>query len=351
VGAVSFAADWVLSLSLVPDEMEQLRRAAQACVDRDLVRDPEGFVTQAQRSASSLPDVLVDRLKAFRRYTSPTAGLLVRGLPVFDVPPTPPDPRLAVGPTLAAAGVLGIVCAVVGDQYGFAPELDGHIIQDILPVRGFEQTQQSISSDAVLDTHVELAFADDDYRADALALLCLRADHDQTAGTTLSSIDTMLPLLSRESIATLRQPRFRTTVDMSFLRGIGRTEPIYVGPIRVLCGSAEHPLVRADFAETSGIDDDAQRALDELRDAAQETAIVVHLAAGDLLLIDNHRAFHGRTPFRARWDGADRWLLRTSIARDLARSRPYRPGDRRVVDLDYAAVTKDASTYDKEPVT
>ena len=61
------------------------------------------------------------------------------------------------------------------------------------------------------------------------------------------------------------------------------------------------------------------------------------LEAGDLLLIDNHDAFHGRSSFRHHGNGEDRWLLRTFITKDLSRSRVHRPGDGRIVDTDYAA--------------
>lgn len=40
--------------------------------------------------------------------------------------------------------------------------------------------------------------------------------------------------------------------------------------------------------------------------------------------IDNFRAVHGRKPFKARYDGKDRWLKRINIARDLRKSRPVR---------------------------
>ena len=58
--------------------------------------------------------------------------------------------------------------------------------------------------------------------------------------------------------------------------------------------------------------------------------------AGELLFIDNHDAFHGRTPFRFHGRADDRWLLRTFITRDFSRSRVHRPGDGRIVDTDYA---------------
>jgi L-asparagine oxygenase len=323
-----------VTLSLSSMETRRISSAAADCVSAGIITDPEEFVTRAQRQTSSLPASLVESLRAFRRHGSPTGGFLIRGCPAFDVPATPADPTLSVGTTLKAAGVLGIVSAVLGDQYGFQPEMSGHIIQDIIPVPGFEQTQQSISSEADLYMHVESAFTDD--RADYVALFCLRADHEHVAGTTLSSIETILPRLSPGCAEVLSQARFKTTVDASFLRGIGSSDPIYVGPIRVLAGSSSRPRIRADFAETTGLDSVAQAALDELRQCAIATAAKIRLEAGDLLFVDNHRAFHGRTPFHAHWDGTDRWLLRTFITKDLSRSEEHRPGDGRIVDTDYS---------------
>jgi L-asparagine oxygenase len=328
-----------MRLSLEPGEVELLARGARQCVSYDLVRDPDGFVSETQRLVSCLPERLAGRLRAFRRYGSTTGGLLISGLPAFSVPPTPASPQLAVGPTLDAAGLLGIVSAVLGDQIGFRPELGGQLIQDIVPVVGQERTQQSVSSADELYTHTELAFADDDYRADYLVLFCLRADHEGVAATTLSSVETVLPLLARSTVETLAQPRFQTTVDQSFLRGIGLDAPIWVGPIRALTLDAGRPRIRADFAETVGTDHAAQEALRELREVAESVAIEVRLRPGDLLVVENNHAFHGRTPFRARWDGLDRWLLRTSIVGYLARSAAYRPGDTRVVDVDYSSLS------------
>ena len=44
-------------------------------------------------------------------------------------------------------------------------------------------------------------------------------------------------------------------------------------------------------------------------------------------MVDNRVTVHGRTAFRPRYDGRDRWLQRTFVAADLRRSREYRPGD------------------------
>ena len=42
---------------------------------------------------------------------------------------------------------------------------------------------------------------------------------------------------------------------------------------------------------------------------------------GDLLVVDNRRVAHARSPFRPRFDGADRWLLRVMVCSSLPRHR------------------------------
>ncbi|MGA0208053.1 MAG: TauD/TfdA family dioxygenase, partial [Ilumatobacteraceae bacterium] len=55
----------------------------------------------------------------------------------------------------------------------------------------------------------------------------------------------------------------------------------------------------------------------ELHRAVQSSTKHVVLQRGDVLVIDNHRAVHGRTPFTPRYDGTDRWLKRSLVVRAL----------------------------------
>ena len=96
------------------------------------------------------------------------------------------------------------------------------------------------------------------------------------------------------------------------------------------------PHLRVDFAETRGVDPEAQAALDVLAEVAMKERLVVHLDEGDLLIVDNRRAVHGRTRFQPRHDRMDRWLMRSFVTRDLLRSESVRPGDGRIVEPDYA---------------
>lgn len=321
---------------LTAAEQDVFRVLADELTGIDPVTDTEQYIQTAQLLSAGLPVRIRRAALDFRRNGDVTGGMLIRNLPVDDLPPTPDHADFGLGIHLPAARVNSLAAALFGDQFGFQPELAGQIVQDILPVSGFEDTQQSISSRALLELHCETVFCE--YRADLLGLLCVRPDPDREAGTVLASTSMFLPLLDQGTIDILHQARFSTTVDDSFLRGSGHgvDNPIVTGPIRVLSGDRNRPRLRCDFAETRGLDSEAQDAINRLYDAACKAILELRLEAGDLLLIDNHDTFHGRTSFRRHGNGQDRWLLRTFITKDLARSRVHRPNDGRIIDTDYS---------------
>ena len=321
-----------VTVTLSRDDRAVLARASEAVATHGLAAAEE-YVLEAQIQAARLSDDLRRRLQQFRRFGDRGGALLVRGVPLGEVPLTPARVALTEGPPAVAAAAMSILLAGLGEQYGFRPELGGRIIQDIVPVQGFETQQISLGSTVDLDRHTEMAFSD--LRSDYVALLCLREDHDRQAATTISSIDSMLPLLDEATIGILGDPRFRTKVDKSFLIGDDLSEDVWVDPIRVLSGPVSRPHLRVDFAETEAKDEAAAAALTALSHAAEQAQIVVRLTPGDLLVVDNHRALHGRTLFRPRYDGADRWLLRSFITKDLRASEVFRDGDSRVVEPDY----------------
>ena len=324
-------------IALNDDDRAALSSAAEALAAHDPVAAPDDYVAEAQIQAARLSASTRRALLAFRRFGSQSGALLIRRMPTGAVPPTPTTRDHAVGVHLPASAAMSVLVATLGEQFGFRPERNGEIVQDVVPVAGDEQTQNSTSSDVVLRDHVEMAFSE--YRPDFVVLACLRPDHVGMAGTTLSSGSRALELLPRDVVQVLRQERFATAVDESFMRSESYDEPVWIGPIAVVDGDDDRPRLRADFAETRAVEGDriAEAALLAFSQAAAKVAVALPLDAGDMLVVDNHRAFHGRTPFRARGDGRDRWLIRTWLARDLARSERVRPYDRRVIDTDYRA--------------
>ena len=63
----------------------------------------------------------------------------------------------------------------------------------------------------------------------------------------------------------------------------------------------------------------------------EELLLILQLESGDFCFLDNFRVVHGRKPFRARYDGTDRWLKCLNISCDLRKSRAARrPGSRAI---------------------
>jgi alpha-ketoglutarate-dependent taurine dioxygenase len=64
--------------------------------------------------------------------------------------------------------------------------------------------------------------------------------------------------------------------------------------------------------------------MDSLIRAIDENLTGVALLPGECVFIDNYKAVHGRSSFKARFDGTDWWLKRINITRDLRKSRAVR---------------------------
>jgi alpha-ketoglutarate-dependent taurine dioxygenase len=212
----------------------------------------------------------------------------------------------------------------LGQPVGYEPEHGGDLVQNIVPIESALDRQVSTSSKVQLMFHTEAAFHP--HRPRYLLLLCLRGD--PAAHTTLSSISEILPELPPNVVDVLFQPRFRTAVDESYLHG--RTN-VLGDPFAVLSGDRGNPSPQSismvfDADLMIGLDEQADTALRVLGDATAACHTSIALETGDLLIVDNAIAVHGRTPFTARFDGADRWLQRTFVVSDLARSAADRRG-------------------------
>ncbi|MER6028254.1 TauD/TfdA family dioxygenase [Streptomyces sp. NPDC001851] len=290
--------------------------------------DDEDWVAAARASWSRLPAGLRGALHDFRRDSGPTGALLVRGLPV-DEGTLPDTPAVATSvqrePTVAAAILTMIACGL-GDPAAFRAEKGGALVQDVVPVPGREEFQGNAGS-VLLTFHNENAFHP--HRPDFVMLLCLRADHDGVAGLRTAGIREALPLLDEETVDALRAPEFVTAPPPSFGAADADASP---APHPVISGAPEDPDLRVDMAATEPLTPRARRALAELNTVFERIAQNTVLLPGDLALVDNRVTTHGRSAFRPRYDGRDRWLQRTFVLADLRRSRAGRPGDGYVID-------------------
>ncbi len=279
----------------------------------------ERFIRLAGHCGRLLPAVVHEALDDLAGRAPQAGAVLLRGVPVGDLPPTPTSPATGVVKDRSSELQLLAVARRLGQPVGYAPEHGGSLVQDIFPTRTAADRQVSTSSKVELMFHTEAAFHS--YRPRYLLLLCLRGD--PSARTTLASIHELLPLLAEDVADTLFEARFRTAVDESYLHG---RRNVLGAPTAVLTGKRDRPAMVFDADLMVGVDAAADDALRELAGAITRHHTAVVLEPGDLLVIDNSVAVHGRSPFTPRFDGTDRWLQRSFVIDDLAPSAADRRG-------------------------
>lgn len=279
----------------------------------------DAFVRAAGHAARLLPAEIHDALVDFTDAPPQAGAIVLRGLPVGELPLTPPSPTAATDKDHVSEFTLLTVARRLGQPVGYLPEHGGDLIQNLVPTQANADRQVSTSSKVQLMFHTEAAFHP--HRPKYLLLLCLRGDAN--AFTTLSSIFEVLPRLPEQVVETLFQPRFRTAVDESYLHG--RTN-VLGAPMAVLTGERERPTMVFDADLMVGTDEEADEALRALSAAVEAYQTAIALQAGDLLIVDNNVAVHGRSPYTPRFDGYDRWLQRSMAVTDLALSAGERNG-------------------------
>lgn len=283
------------------------------------IDDPEVFVRAAGHAGRLLPPVVHDALVDFVDVPGQSGALLLRGLPVGALPRTPPNPTTAADKDSTSEFTLLTVARRLGQPVGYQPEHGGQLVQNIVPTETATDRQVSTSSTVQLMFHTEAAFHP--HRPRYLLLLCLRGD--PAAHTTLSSIFEVMPHLPSGVIEVLFEPRFRTAVDESYLHGRAN---VLGAPMAILSGDRGRPAMVFDADLMVGVDGEAEDAARALGEATATCHTSVALEAGDLLIVDNTIAVHGRSPYTPRFDGADRWLQRTFVVADLASSVGDRDG-------------------------
>lgn len=205
-----------------------------------------------------------------------------------------------------------LLARCAGEPFGWAGQQAGRLINNILPTPGHELEQSGASSKTLLSPHTEDAFHPD--RANLLMLACLR--NPDAIGTTVSSVlQVELDALDRALLGT---PTLPILPDVSYgedhLRYPTPPLPTLWDPVEN-DDSATYPTLRYDPAYTP-LDDahpDFHGAYTRLGAELERVCVTVALAPGELLLVDNDVAVHGRVPFTARYDGTDRWLKRVNI--------------------------------------
>ena len=239
-----------------------------------------------------------------------SAVTLIPGYFTAPVPPTPLVYNTQHDACPTATIALLRFADDIGRAVGYDREQDGRLIQDIFPVRSNELKQVSSSSKVVLGSHTETAFHP--HKPRYVVLLCLRSDPQ--AATTYADVADIVVHLSDEDLAVLQTNEFVTSVDPSFMSNGEPDAQVRVTP---LTATGEGWSLIYDQLLMRGTTPRSIAVLSALHHAVTRTTQQVVLTAGDILVIDNHRCVHGRTPFAPRYDGTDRWLKRALVVQSL----------------------------------
>lgn len=331
----------MLRASFLDHDIHEIQSLVTDLASRyDSVEEPK-LLREAKLAAHELPRWLRTLLLDFR-YLEPDGGVcLVSDYPIDEerIGPTPQSWGARTLPpcTLSEEMLFMLMGSLLGDPIGWATQQDGRLMHDILPIRGLEQEQLGCGSEVPLTWHTEDAFHP--YRGDHLGMMCLR--NPDRVPTTIGTV--ALSRLAPRHLDLLFEPHFTIRPDESHLakhkaeqRSIDedlRASYAHIERMRdqpekiaLLYGSRQAPYLRIDpyFMEPVPDPPEAQAALDALIEVIEVSMQDLALSPGDFCFIDNFRMVHGRKPFKARYDGTDRWLKRINIAHDLRKSRSAR---------------------------
>lgn len=298
----------LLTLACSPDLVQRTRDEAGRLLAR------HGSVARAIRATSDFDSALIEQLRQiFQPLTDgEVVAIHLRGYASLSLPDVAtPSHWRARDPELSAHADLAVVfvASALGDILSWPSLQSGRVLNDVLPIRGHEDQQTGHGSEADLLLHVEDAFRDD--RCDFLVLLSLRNP---------GKVATHVAALERSSLddatrRTLSGFRFTIAADPEHIAHDpdGRFTVPSIAPItdRV----ARYHSLRVDFPFTRAMDDEADVALSRLADLLGRRQRSAHLSEGDVLVVDNKVAAHGRPGFKATNDGQDRWLRKALVLR------------------------------------
>jgi L-asparagine oxygenase len=305
---------------------EHLRREFELVSDRD--DDLEALLARLVQASSKIPLDILKCLLRFRAAPQAPSAILLTGMPIDeDLPPTPTEAVSAsFKPGRVSECTIFLVAILLGEPVAYAGEKDGALVQNVFPTRAERTSPSNESSAVALAFHTEIPFSRtapaqsfDAGAPDFVLLLGLRSLPGRSATTSVIDARDLCRRLEPHHLALLRKPQFQLQAPYSFT-GRGAGSRPWSEPLALIRGSVEAPHIVFDIAcGVRGLSPEAEAALSALGRVCADPTIQrsVQLGPGDLLVIDNKRCAHARSPYEARFDGRDRWLQRAYVRRDI----------------------------------
>lgn len=298
---------------------------------------PNNFCKLAKTLSKHLPDRIKTVLNDFIHIGNDQEFLLITGLEkaIENLVETPSNNSSKVGEKTTLAKIQAICISYMSEMIAYEAEGYGRLFQDVVPIKSMEKEQTSIGSATELEIHTEQAFSD--LKPDILSLACLRGD--ASALTYILPVKKIIDNLSSDEVMLLKQPLWKTGVDLSFkLNGHEFKQGDVRGPMPILSRGIDvsRPILTFDQDLMFGITPRSHLMVKKIVDIYYENRISHNLKPGQIIFIDNRYAVHGRSPFYPKYDGNDRFLVRCFSVFDYMKSNLARPYESRTVSAIYS---------------
>jgi L-asparagine oxygenase len=272
-----------------------------------------------QRSRALAGRILTPEINAaiarFREPAGPPA-IVIRGLPVGNLPGTPADGLRPLGKDGVSEGVLLGILEQIGNAISYRNEKHGELVQQVVPLEGETRTNTNTAR-AEFGHHTDNAFIPPHLRQQIIGLLGLR--NPSRAATTLLPLQMLLAAMPDRLTAALHEPLVRFPASKSFdFLGWELLSP----PRPVLYEDADGVTrLNGNVYATNAVNEASGQVLREFFEVIRSlNPLQIVLDAGDCLIFRDDSAMHGRVAFEG-----DRWIQRAYARFELEAVRQVQP--------------------------
>ncbi|MBE0369958.1 TauD/TfdA family dioxygenase [Pseudoalteromonas aurantia] len=252
---------------------------------------------------TKFPERIKKKLLEFKFKGNTNSYLLLKNLPLqAGLCPTPPKKHDVISRERDFAALLQSVISVsLGYLYNFKDKITSGLVDDVFPIK--QDSNKQVGTNSVfLEWHVEDGFHE--MKADYVSLLCLREDHKvQTYLMPARHLN-----LSDSDERQLSKFDYLIWEDLTFIND----GELQSSKVQVLDGTSD-PEIIYDPAYMEACSNESKDAMAAVKESIVKNCISLSLAEGDLLIFDNRRVVHSRNAYEPKFNGEDRWLLRTLI--------------------------------------
>lgn len=241
------------------------------------------------------------------------------------LPPTPeefaPVP-VCLGTGVAMITAIASLAALNSATISYGSENDGHLFVNLVVIPGEGDISQK--STRGMQGHTDgVSFPlrghrdPDDARIapspDFVGLCCLR--NPESVPTTVMPLSAVLSDMPPHLVQELREPNYVIGSQRTFEEGMIEIlgDELTLDEARLLFRVGDAEWIRFSHRTTDPVDKEssAQEAMDAFQEACRNCVQDIALSPGDIVLVNNRIALHGRSPVGTAYGDETRWLLRT----------------------------------------